>query len=77
MALGHAVKSVGLGVVIGVSGSLALANVLRSFLYEMDPVDPLTYGAVVLVLAGVAVGAGYVPAFRASRSSPTEALRYE
>jgi putative ABC transport system permease protein len=77
MAMGHAAKSVGLGVAIGVAGSLALARVLENFLFGMDPLDPLTYAAVVLVLAGIAAGASYLPASRASRLDPTDALAYE
>ena len=77
MAMESAARSVALGVALGAVAPLSLANVLRSFLFEMEPMDPVIYLAVAGLLAGVGVAASYVPAVRASRLSPTEALRHE
>lgn len=52
-------------------------RVLDSFLYGMDPVDPVTLVSVATVLAAVAIGASYLPARRASRLDPVDALRSE
>lgn len=65
------------GVAIGSGASLALTRVLRSFLYEVSPLDPITYGTVAAVLAAVALLASYLPARRATRVDPLLALRHE
>ncbi len=65
------------GVGIGVGGALGLARLIQSMLYEIPPRDPVTYVAVCVTLAAVALLASYVPALRASRVDPMVALRYE
>ena len=50
-------------------------RVLRTMLYDLAPSDPLTYGGVVVLLAGTAVAATWLPARRAARVDPVEALR--
>ena len=65
------------GAGLGLAASLALTRVLRSFLYEVSPFDPLTYGIVILLLAGVGLTASYVPARRATGVDPLVALRHE
>jgi putative ABC transport system permease protein len=67
----------GAGVVVGIGAALALTRLMRTLLFEVPPGDPLTLTAVVAVLVGVALAAGYVPGRRASRVDPIEALRYE
>lgn len=77
MFVGHAMGSVAAGVILGAIGLFALMRVLDSFLYGMDPVDPVTLVSVAAVLAAVAIGASYLPARRASRLDPVDALRSE
>jgi predicted permease len=68
---------VSIGVVVGITGSLALTRVVQSQLFGLTPHDPLTLGFATGALAMVASAAGYIPAFRASRLDPIAALRYE
>ncbi|HEY8469808.1 MAG TPA: hypothetical protein VIL18_09200 [Longimicrobiales bacterium] len=56
---------------------LALTRLLRGLLYGVSPTDPVTFGAVVAVLGAVAVLASYLPARRAGRIDPAEALRMD
>ena len=65
----------GAGVSTGVVGALALSSLMRRFLYGIEPTDPVVYGAVVALLAGVALLACLVPARRAARVDPIVALR--
>jgi putative ABC transport system permease protein len=65
------------GMVIGVLVALAASRVMANLLYDISPVDPLTYVGVSLVLVIVAVVAGLIPALRATRVDPATALRHE
>jgi len=64
------------GLMLGMVGSLALSNVLASQLYGVTPHDPLVLGAVALVLLVTGALASAVPALRAARVAPVEALRH-
>ena len=63
------------GVAIGIAVSLATTQAMRSLLFDVSPVDPLTLAFVGLTLAAAAVGASMPTAWRASRVNPTETLR--
>lgn len=63
------------GSVIGAAVALAALRVLRSMLYGVSPADPLTFAAVALLVTAIALVASYIPARRALRIDPAEALR--
>ena len=65
------------GVALGVVGALAASRVLAGLLFQVTPTDPLTYAGTALALLGVAGVAALVPALRATRTDPVEALRSE
>ena len=65
------------GLVIGVPAALLGARLIATQLFDMSPTDPLTLTAAATVLTLVALLAGYLPARRASRVNPLNALRYE
>jgi putative ABC transport system permease protein len=64
-----------LGVVIGVAASLVLTRLMRSFLFEVSPMDPLTFASVAALLTFVALLASYIPARRAAQIDPMVSLR--
>ena len=66
-----------IGIVIGAVGAMGLTRFLNSMLFEVNPLDPVTFGAVAGVSALIAVIASFVPALRASRLNPVVALRRE
>jgi putative ABC transport system permease protein len=65
------------GIALGLVGSVGLTGYIESLLFGVEPLDPLTVAGVSLVMLGVALLASYVPARRASRVDPVEALRAE
>jgi ABC-type antimicrobial peptide transport system permease subunit len=75
MVVAEGARLVGIAVVIGLTGAFAATRLLRSQLFGVQPHDALTFVAVTAVLAGVAILACYIPARRASRVDPMEALR--
>jgi predicted permease len=68
---------IGAGVLVGVPVALALTRLVQNQLYGLAPHDPITLIFATLILAVVAGLAGFIPALRASRIDPTQALRYE
>ena len=64
-----------IGAAVGLLVFSLIAQALRAFLFEVGPTDPLTLGGVVVVLVAVAAAASWLPAVRASRISPVEAMR--
>ncbi len=65
------------GVALGLAGAAALSRSIEGLLFGVTPTDPATFGVVSAVLLAVAAVACYVPAWRATRVEPTQALRAE
>ena len=77
LILGRGGKLAGLGVVVGLAAALGLTRLMTSMLYGVGATDPLTFTGVAILLTLVALAACYIPARRATRVDPVEALRYE
>lgn len=75
LVIGEGVALAASGAVIGLLVALMTARVLRTMLYDLAPSDPATYAAVIVLLGGTAIAAAWIPARRASRVDPVEALR--
>jgi putative ABC transport system permease protein len=66
-----------IGIIVGLISSIGLTQVIRRLLFGISATDPVTFVVVTLLLAGVAMLACWLPARRAARVEPMEALRYE
>jgi ABC-type antimicrobial peptide transport system permease subunit len=77
LVIGEGIGLVCVGAIIGLAGALAATRVLRTFLFDLTPSDPVTYVGVVVVLGVAAIVASWIPARRASRVDPVIALRAE
>ncbi|HEY4218758.1 MAG TPA: ABC transporter permease [Gemmatimonadaceae bacterium] len=75
LVIGEGVALVSVGALIGLAGALASTRVLRNFLFDMKPSDPATYVAILLILGAAAIAASWLPARRAARVDPVNALR--
>jgi ABC-type antimicrobial peptide transport system permease subunit len=65
------------GLLLGLAGAAGLSRFLRGILYEVEPLDPLTFAGMSAALALVGLAASYFPARRAAAVSPLESLRTE
>jgi ABC-type antimicrobial peptide transport system permease subunit len=66
-----------IGGLVGLAGAVALGRSAQSMLFEIKGYDPFVMAASAVALAVVALGAGYIPALKASRVDPVRALRYD
>jgi ABC-type antimicrobial peptide transport system permease subunit len=65
------------GLGIGIAAAIGVTRLLSSLLFGVTPTDPITFAGLALLLAAVALFASYIPARRAMRLDPNNALRYE
>jgi predicted permease len=77
MFVTHALTLAGIGIAIGMGAAFAMTRVMSTLLFDVNPVDPLTYAMVSLTLIAAAALASYVPAARATAVDPVHALRSE
>jgi ABC-type antimicrobial peptide transport system permease subunit len=77
MFVRHGLSLAAIGVAIGLLAAFGMMRLMTSLLFEVSPIDPLTYGAVALMLVAATVLASYVPALRATGVDPAVALRAE
>jgi putative ABC transport system permease protein len=77
MILRQGLRTVLIGIAIGLAGALALTRAIQSLLFGVTATDPLTFIAVILLLLSAALLACYIPARRAAKVDPMVALRYE
>jgi ABC-type antimicrobial peptide transport system permease subunit len=75
--LGETLRLALAGAALGTAAAVALSSALASLLFGVSPGDPWTYAGAAAILLLVAMTAGFLPAFRASRISPMAALRAE
>ena len=77
LVLGEGLRLIALGVAAGLASAIAMSQVLKSFLFEVEPTDPVTLIAAGLLFIGVALLACWAPARRAAKVDPLEALHCE
>jgi putative ABC transport system permease protein len=77
LVLGRAAVLIGIGLCVGLLGSVMLVRLIAKLLYGVTPLDQLTFLVVSILLSAVALSASYIPARRATRVDPMVALRYE
>jgi len=77
LIVGHGLALTLAGIALGVAGALATTQVLRAYLFEIGPRDPIVLTAVGVLVVATALVASYLPARRATKVDPMVALRYE
>jgi putative ABC transport system permease protein len=77
LVFGNAMTTTLIGIALGLGAAFPLTRLLRSLLYQVSPTDPVVFAAIPLLLLSVAVIATYLPARRATRVDPIQALRTE
>jgi len=75
--LREGLATAGIGVVLGLVGSLITTRLLQGMLFGVSATNPVVFGANATILMAVALAACFIPARRAARIDPVEALRHE
>jgi ABC-type antimicrobial peptide transport system permease subunit len=73
--LGNASSMVGVGLVLGILGALALTKAMKGVLFDVSPLDPVVFAGAAVSMLLIGILAGLVPAGRAARVAPVEVLR--
>jgi ABC-type antimicrobial peptide transport system permease subunit len=77
MVLLEAAGMTALGIAVGVIASLGTTRLLRGLLFGVSTTEPATFAVMIIALSSIALAASYLPARRASRIDPVQALRAE
>jgi len=77
IVIGRGLGLTSAGLAIGIIGAIALTRLIQSFLFQVSPTDPLTLAVVSLLTLALSLASTFVPARRAVRVDPMEALRME
>jgi putative ABC transport system permease protein len=77
LVLHSGARVIAAGAIVGLVGALVATRLLSSLLFDVEPRDPLTFVVTAALLAGIALAACYIPARRATRVDPMEALRHD
>jgi putative ABC transport system permease protein len=77
LVVGEGLKLSVAGIAIGLAGAFAITRVMASMLVGVNPTDPITFAAIVVLFGVIAMAASWIPAHRASRLDPIQAIRQE
>ena len=75
LVVGEGLRLSAAGMLLGLAGALAVTRVMASMLVGVQPTDPMTFAAIALLFVVIAAGASWLPAWRASRLDPMDAIR--